>query len=1029
MAVGACSLPVKVTKPNGVRFNLRWTYVERCSALTPTGCDTGTAYYRFAGVSSSAGYSFTVNYASSNDGGLQNTGAPPPAWYQKTGVTFANSVTACGTSCPSLTYTNASGITTVTDGLGRQWRFDNHINGQLIGIRRPGEATDSTSIGYDSNSAVLSVTHDGVANSYARTVAGNVSTTVITDPLSKSKTVTADLSLGQITSVKDELNRTTSYQYDANGRPTKLTLPEGNYDQLTYDARGNLTQKVSVAKSGSPLANVTVSAAYPATCTNAITCNKPTSTTDANANVTDFTYDPTHGGLLTVTAPAPATGGVRPQMRQTYTLVAPAVAGEPSAYMLTGKSACQSLASCSGNSDEVKATIGYNSSFLPLSMSAGDGSGALTATQTMTYDPSGNVLTVDGPLAGTADTTAYKYDVAREKVGVISPDPDGAGPLKMRAARFTYRADGQVSKQEKGTVISQSDADWVNFVPSEVVDVGYDGNARVITQKLSNGGINYALTQSSYDALGRSDCVATRMNTAVYGALPATACTLSTQGSLGPDQITRSVYDAAGQIIAHKVAVATADEAADASYAYTSNGELASLVDGEANKTSYVYDGLDRLSQTQYPSSTRGAGTSNPGDYEQLSYDAASNVTARRLRDATSIAFTYDKLNRPTFKDLPGSEPDVTYGYDNLGRLTSASKSGNAQAFTYDALGRNLTQVSPQGTVTSAWDVGGRRTLLTYPGSGLAVNYDFLVTGETSKIRENGATSGIGVLATFGYDDLGRRTSLNRGNGTVTSYGFDPVSRLATLAEDLAGTTNDQSASFSYSPANQIMGISKSNDLYAWTGHGAGSTSSVTNGLNQLTSIGGASTAHDARGNLTTDPTTGKVYVYSSENLLISGSGGVNLNYDPLMRLGQLSSTVTTRFGYDGMDLIAEYDGNNSLLRRYVHGPEADEPLVQYEGAGTTDRRFVHSDERGSVVALSDGTGTVLTTNRYDEYGKPQSTNAGRFQYTGQTWLPELGLYYYKTRMYAPQLGRFMQPDSVGYDGGQTFTTTWAAIL
>ena len=56
--------------------------------------------------------------------------------------------------------------------------------------------------------------------------------------------------------------------------------------------------------------------------------------------------------------------------------------------------------------------------------------------------------------------------------------------------------------------------------------------------------------------------------------------------------------------------------------------------------------------------------------------------------------------------------------------------------------------------------------------------------------------------------------------------------------------------------------------------------------------------------------------------------------------------------------------------------------------------------------------------NAYDEYGQPGSNNAGRFQYTGQVWLPELGMYYYKARIYSPRLGRFMQTDPIGYDGG-----------
>ncbi|HWU92719.1 MAG TPA: RHS repeat-associated core domain-containing protein, partial [Sphingomicrobium sp.] len=69
---------------------------------------------------------------------------------------------------------------------------------------------------------------------------------------------------------------------------------------------------------------------------------------------------------------------------------------------------------------------------------------------------------------------------------------------------------------------------------------------------------------------------------------------------------------------------------------------------------------------------------------------------------------------------------------------------------------------------------------------------------------------------------------------------------------------------------------------------------------------------------------------------------------------------------------------------------------------------------------------TVIQIDRYDEYGKPQPGNSGRFQYTGQAWLDDLGtspasgqgLYYYKSRMYAPHLGRFMQPDPIGYAGG-----------
>jgi YD repeat-containing protein len=104
-------------------------------------------------------------------------------------------------------------------------------------------------------------------------------------------------------------------------------------------------------------------------------------------------------------------------------------------------------------------------------------------------------------------------------------------------------------------------------------------------------------------------------------------------------------------------------------------------------------------------------------------------------------------------------------------------------------------------------------------GGGLVIDYDYLVTGEVTRIRENGATSGAGVLASYAYDDLGRRTSLTRGNGTAKSFGYDAASRLSSISEDLAGTAGDLALAFTYNPASQIASSTRSNDVYARTAH------------------------------------------------------------------------------------------------------------------------------------------------------------------------------------------------------------------
>src|SRR5262249_53470481 len=159
---------------------------------------------------------------------------------------------------------------------------------------------------------------------------------------------------------------------------------------------------------------------------------------------------------------------------------------------------------------------------------------------------------------------------------------------------------------------------------------------------------------------------AVRMNTAIYGSLPASACTLGTQGSFGPDRIGQIVYDNASQVTQLKVAVGTSDAATQRTLTYSSNGPLPTPKDGEENRTTFEYDGCDRPSKTRYPDTTKGSGNSSTTDYEQVpSYDANSNPGSLRLRDGNSIALTYDNLNRVTLKDLPGSEPDVSYAYDN----------------------------------------------------------------------------------------------------------------------------------------------------------------------------------------------------------------------------------------------------------------------------------------------------------------------------------------------------------------------------
>jgi RHS repeat-associated protein len=424
------------------------------------------------------------------------------------------------------------------------------------------------------------------------------------------------------------------------------------------------------------------------------------------------------------------------------------------------------------------------------------------------------------------------------------------------------------------------------------------------------------------------------------------------------------------------------------------------------------------------------SGTGNSSDYEQLSYDANGNVTSRRLRDTHSIGYTYDALNRLTVKSVPASPGGasayaVYYGYDLRGLMTYArfgSTTGAGVTNAYDALGRVVTSASNMDgtthTVTSGYDAASNRTALT-ADSGYSAGSAYDLLGRMSAYKEGGTMTAVA----FGYDSAGNRSSLAMGSSGTTSsvaYGYDAIGRLTGLTHDLAGTPYDEALTFGYNPAGQIATRTSSNDGYAWTGHYNVNRAYTSNGLNRYTASGSASLSYDANGNLASDGSTS--YVYDDENRLVGASGGhsASLAYDPLGRLWQVSSTATgtTRFLYDGNRLLTEYDGSGNPLRSYVYGPGEDEPLLWYEGSAGWARRYYHSDHEGSVIALADDSGNPVVGNAYDEYGIPNAANQGRFGYTGQAWVPELGLWYYKARMYSPTLGRFMQTDPIGYESG-----------
>lgn len=182
--------------------------------------------------------------------------------------------------------------------------------------------------------------------------------------------------------------------------------------------------------------------------------------------------------------------------------------------------------------------------------------------------------------------------------------------------------------------------------------------------------------------------------------------------------------------------------------------------------------------------------------------------------------------------------------------------------------------------------------------------------------------------------------------------------------------------------------------------------------------------AYNANGNLTTktDATGSWTYTWDYENRLMQASKAsgatVTYNYDALGRRVQGSSTVTgtTKFVYDGADVLRDLNGIGNTIVDYLNGPGIDNKLRQISGGAAL---YFIQDHLGTTRALADASGNVASSLDYDSYGNISSGSAStRYTYTGREIDSDVGLIYYRARWYDPEQGRFISEDPIGLEAG-----------
>ena len=505
-----------ITKPSGevITFTYTTTTYNNGSGMVTAS--------RLQSVTNNFGYQLQFQY-------VDDTAPGSTDWNTPLKVTALNNAyDACAPtaySCsysriwPSLTFGGSYADRTVTDTLSRTTHF---LGGfPLTGVRYPsrtsGQNITAAWTGFET-AKVHTLTTDAGTWTYdipdppvsdlpqtEYTTTSTVTEPQVNYPTPRVRSITIRSKLysplyarrvDRIVSSTNADGKTTTYGYTTKYKPYMVTQPEGDKVIYGYDSRGNINSLTRYSKDGA--STLAMSAAFPSSCTavgvSIKTCNKPTSATDFRGNTTTFTYDTAHGGVLTATSPAPTSGAPQPQVRTSYAAFqarykdsAGALVSGSAIYLPTATSQCVTTASCSGTADEVKTTTSYQagspslaSNLLPLTTTSLAGDGSLSAVTTVDYNYLGDVRIVDGPLPGNQDATRTYYDVGRQVIGVIGPDPDGTGPLLYRASRTTYNPDGQVTLVETGTAESQSDAAMGSFAPLAFTRSTYGSTGKLI---------------------------------------------------------------------------------------------------------------------------------------------------------------------------------------------------------------------------------------------------------------------------------------------------------------------------------------------------------------------------------------------------------------------------------------------------------------------------------------------------------------------------------------------------------------------
>lgn len=372
---------------------------------------------------------------------------------------------------------------------------------------------------------------------------------------------------------------------------------------------------------------------------------------------------------------------------------------------------------------------------------------------TNTYDAGGKLKTTKDPLN---NVTTIEYPLTDNK-GL----PDSVKDARLNITKYKWFPSGLLEEVEDANL--------------KKTNYTYDARSRV---KTVTNALNHVTTYNYFDDAQRKvEIIYPNLDkiTYKYDARRLLESITDERGKL-----TNYEFDAAYRL---KKIIDPLGHAKEFGYDLMSN--RTSVTDALGNATNYEYDDFNRLKEIQYPPAEVGAARLE----EKFEYDAIGRIkkhydTANRLTE-----YGYDDANRTN--TMTSAQMEATTMKYNQRFQTVEVKDALNQIynFTYDPLGRQLSQTRAGTTMSYQYDAVGNQTLRTdYTGRQTAYEYDAL--NRLKKITYLQPTRQTRApTTTYVYDDISQLKTATNAAGTVT-FNYDNRNRIESATDVFGHTLN-----------------------------------------------------------------------------------------------------------------------------------------------------------------------------------------------------------------------------------------------